>query len=167
MEGAFYEGSSPVRWPPPSGARTVIVVLIVEQPMSELLPGYRRLVLKSPFANHTGEFHERLTATGRSIAIRVAAHHCNSQGVAHGGFLLALADLALSYGTYAAGDAPPRISVSLSADFAGVAREGEVVEAHVDVQKSGRRMIFANCFICVGDTRLVRASGVFMPERTD
>jgi len=135
--------------------------------MSDPPPPYKLLAFKSAFAKHLGDFYERQSPTGRSVAIRVQPQHCNSQGVAHGGFLLALADLALSYGTYEAGDAPPRITMSLTTDFAGVAREGEWVEAHVDVQKAGRRVIFANCFICVGDRRIVRASGVFMPERTE
>ncbi|HEY3654326.1 MAG TPA: PaaI family thioesterase [Steroidobacteraceae bacterium] len=135
--------------------------------MSDPPPSYKPLALKSAFSNHLGDFYERTSPTGRSVAIRVRAEHCNSQGVAHGGFLLALADLALSYGTYEPGDAPPRITLSLSTDFAGVAREGEWVEAHVDVQKAGRSVIFANCFICVGDKRIVRASGVFMPERSE
>jgi acyl-coenzyme A thioesterase 13 len=128
---------------------------------------YKLLVLKSAFAHHLGEFYERISPTGRSVAIRVQPQHCNSQGVAHGGFLLALADLALSYGTYDPGEAPPRITLSISTDFAGVARQGEWVEAHVDVQKAGRRVIFANCFICVGEKRIVRASGVFVPERAE
>ena len=135
--------------------------------MSDVPPSYKLLVLKSAFANHLGEFYERLSPTGRSVAIRVLPQHCNSYGVAHGGFLLSLADLALSYGTYEPGDAPPRITLSLSTEFAGVAREGEWLEAHVDVQKAGRRVIFANCFICVGEKRIVRASGVFMPERVE
>jgi acyl-coenzyme A thioesterase 13 len=135
--------------------------------MSDIPPSYKLLVLKSAFANHLGDFYERISPTGRSFAIQVQSQHCNSQGVAHGGFLLALADLALSYGSYGPGEAPPRITLSLSADFAGVAREGEWVEAHVDVQKAGRRVIFVNCFICVGERRIVRASGVFVPERAE
>ena len=135
--------------------------------MTELPPDYKPLRLKSPFANHVGEFYQRLSPAGRSLAIQVGSHHCNSQGVAHGGFLLALADLALSYGSYEPGDAPPRITIGMSADFAGVARLGEWLEAHVDVQKAGRRVIFANCFICVGEKRIVRASGTFTPERID
>jgi acyl-coenzyme A thioesterase 13 len=135
--------------------------------VSDVPPSYNRLVFKSAFANHLGEFYERISPTGRSVAIRVRSQHCNSLGVAHGGFLLALADLALSHGTYEPGDAPPRITLSLSTDFAGVAREGDWVEAHVDVQKAGRRVIFANCFICVGERRIARASGVFMPERAE
>jgi acyl-coenzyme A thioesterase 13 len=135
--------------------------------MSDLPQSYKRLIVKSAFVNHLGEFYERLAPTGRSVAIRVLAQHCNSQGVAHGGFLSALADMALSYGTYEPGDAPPRITLNLSTEFMGVAREGEWVEAHVDVLKAGRRVIFASCYICVGEKRIARASGVFVPERAE
>jgi acyl-coenzyme A thioesterase 13 len=136
-------------------------------PADDMPPGYHVLKLRSAFPNHIGEFYEHLSKDGRSIAARVEPHHCNSAGVAHGGFLLTLADLALSYGSYAPNDGPPRITLSLTTDFAGVARIGDWVEAHVDVQRVGRRTVFANCFICVGDKRIVRASGVFMPERAE
>jgi acyl-coenzyme A thioesterase 13 len=136
-------------------------------PVGDMPADYHVLKLKSAFPNYIGEFYERLSERGRSVAVRIEPHHCNSAGVAHGGFLLALADLSLSYGSYEPNDGPPRITLSLTTDFAGVARVGDWVEAHVDVQKAGRRTVFANCFICVGDKRIVRASGVFMPERAE
>jgi len=51
--------------------------------------------------------------------------------------------------------------VNLTADFADVAREGDWVEARVDLQKMGKRLAFATCHLWVGDRRVLRASGVF------
>jgi acyl-coenzyme A thioesterase PaaI-like protein len=53
------------------------------------------------------------------------------------------------------------VTVSLTTDFADVARAGDWLEAHVDIQKVGSRMAFANCYLWVGERRILRASGVF------
>ena len=53
------------------------------------------------------------------------------------------------------------VTVNLTADFADVARDGDWVEARVDVQKLGKRFAFATCYLWVGDKRILRASGVF------
>lgn len=36
------------------------------------------------------------------------------------------------------------------------------LEARVDVQKKGSRLAFANCYLSVGESRIVRASAVFL-----
>ena len=80
----------------------------------------------------------------------------------HGGLLATLADLALGY-TIAYLSDPPRsaVTASLTIDFAGSAKVGDWLEVRTDVQKSGGRLTFANCYVHVGDLRIVRASAVF------
>ena len=58
-------------------------------------------------------------------------------------------------------DLPVSTAANLTADFAGAARIGDWVEAHVDVQKIGGRLAFANAFLVVDGERIVRASAVF------
>ena len=55
----------------------------------------------------------------------------------------------------------PMITASLTIDYVGVAKLGDWVEVHTDVQKVGRSMAFANCYFIVNDKRIARASGVF------
>ena len=52
-------------------------------------------------------------------------------------------------------------TVSMSTDFAGTARVGHWVEAHVDVQRAGKRMAFANAYLVRGEERIARVSGVY------
>jgi acyl-coenzyme A thioesterase PaaI-like protein len=40
-------------------------------------------------------------------------------------------------------------------------RVGDWVEARADVQKVGKRVVFANCYLSVDGERIVRASAVF------
>jgi acyl-coenzyme A thioesterase 13 len=48
-----------------------------------------------------------------------------------------------------------------TADFAGIAKVGDWIEAHVDVHKIGGRLAFANCYILRDGERIVHGSGVF------
>jgi acyl-coenzyme A thioesterase PaaI-like protein len=54
------------------------------------------------------------------------------------------------------------VTASLSTDFAGNAREGDWLEAHTDVMRAGRRVVFVNCFVHRGEERIARGSGTFV-----
>jgi uncharacterized protein (TIGR00369 family) len=96
------------------------------------------------------------------IAMRIDERHTNMRGIAHGGMLSSLADSALGIGlTLYCEGRHSFVTVNLSTDFVDAARPGDWVEAHVDVQKLGGRVAFANCFLQVGERRILRASGVF------
>jgi acyl-coenzyme A thioesterase PaaI-like protein len=126
-------------------------------------PGFEPLFRTSPFLDTVGPlFCRRDPQRGLVIGLRIAAKHTNARGIAHGGLLLTLADIALGYHT-AFSQNPPAglITASLTADFAGSAKAGDWIEAHVDIQKIGGRLAFANAFLTVEDERIVRASAVF------
>jgi acyl-coenzyme A thioesterase 13 len=125
-------------------------------------PGFEPLFRTSPFLDALGPFLYRRTPQGFVIGLRVAEKHTNARGTAHGGLLLTLSDIALGY-TAAFSDEPPLslTTANLCADFAGQARIGDWVEAHVDLQKIGRRLVFANAYLVVGAERIARASAVF------
>jgi uncharacterized protein (TIGR00369 family) len=126
-------------------------------------PGFAPLFRTSPFLDTVGPlFFRRDPERGLVIGLRIAAKHANARGIAHGGLLVTLADIALGYHT-AFGQDPPEglITANLTADFAGAAKIGDWVEAHVDVQKLGSRLAFANAFLVVNGERIVRASAVF------
>ena len=96
------------------------------------------------------------------IALRVEEKHLNTRGIAHGGMLVTLADSALGIALATSRTPPtPMVTVNLSTDFADAAHAGDWIEAHVDIQKVGARLAFANCYLVVGNKRILRASGVF------
>ena len=107
---------------------------------------------------------------GFIYAIRIGHHHLNAVGTAHGGLLLTLADTALGDVLAAHYDPGTKaITVSLSSDFAAPVQRGDWVEAHVDIQRLGGRLGYANCYLKVGEARVFRASGVFSmlrPKKT-
>jgi uncharacterized protein (TIGR00369 family) len=136
-------------------------------------PGFEPLFRSSPFLETTGPFFYRNEPDGGFIvAVRVLPKHGNARGSAHGGLLLTLLDIALGYRAAFSQDPPAALTTAtLSADFVGSPKLGDWVEAHVDVQKVGSRLAFANAFLVVNGERLVRANAVFsrgsgaLPER--
>lgn len=96
------------------------------------------------------------------IGLRVRRKHLNMRGTAHGGMLVTLADSALAHALNHHRGVPfSLVTVSLTTDFVEPARLDDWVEAHVDIQRAGTRMAFANCYLHVGERRVLRASGVF------
>ena len=107
-------------------------------------------------------FYRKEPDGGFVVGLRVLPKHANTRGSAHGGLLLTLLDVALGYRAAFSQDPPAALTTaSVCADFAGAPKVGDWVEAHVDVQKVGRRLGFANAFLVVNGERLVRASAAF------
>ncbi|MEK7736279.1 MAG: PaaI family thioesterase [Pseudomonadota bacterium] len=134
--------------------------------MTDPLPipdGFRLLSRGGPILAMLGPLYYRKDAQDRSvIALRIEEKHLNIRGIAHGGMLVTLADSALGI-ALSMSQTPPQamVTVNLSTDFADSAHSGDWVEAHVDIQRVGKRMAFANCYLHVGEKRILRASGVF------
>lgn len=124
--------------------------------------GFEPLFRTSPFLEALGPFYCRWDDRALIIGLRIGAKHSNARGLAHGGLLLTLCDIALGYSAAYFHDPPLTLTTAhISADFAGSARLGDWVEARVDIQKAGSRLVFANAYLVVGGARIVRASAVF------
>ena len=124
---------------------------------------FRPLFRTSPVLDLIGPLYCSGEGVDLVIGLRVEAKHCNARGTAHGGILATVADVALGY-TMAFSSTPPAnlVTAHLALDFAGTAKIDDWLEAHVDVQKQGSRLSFANCYITVNGQRIVRASAVFL-----
>jgi uncharacterized protein (TIGR00369 family) len=132
----------------------------VTEPLPE---GFKPLFRVSPVIEMIGPVYSRGEGAGLVLGLRAERKHCNSRGTVHGGILATLADIALGY-SLAFSTQPPTaaITANLSLDFAGAAKAGDWLEAKVDFQKLGSRLAFGNCYISVGEQRVVRASAVFL-----
>lgn len=125
-------------------------------------PGFSVHSRQSPFLDLIGPLWSRRTDDGLEFALAIDDRHVNARGLVHGGVLAALADVALGYAASSSQDPPAKlITASLTIDFAGSVELGETVVASTDVQRVGRRLAFANCYLRSGDRRVVRASAVF------
>ena len=96
------------------------------------------------------------------VGLRIEPKHANGRGGAHGGLLMTMCDIALGYRTTRSQTPSPTLTTaSVTTDFAGGAKVGDWVEAHVDVHKVGGRLAFANCYLVCSGERIVHASAVF------
>jgi len=128
---------------------------------------FRPLFRTSPVSELIGPIYCRGDGRDLVLGLRVESKHCNARGTVHGGILATLADTALGY-TMAFSTTPPMslVTASLTLDFAGTAKIGDWLEAHVDVQKAGKRLAFANCYLLNDKLRIVRSSAVFLVAGT-
>lgn len=113
------------------------------------------------------------------MGLLIRDHHCNSAGRLHGSMVCAISDVALGHniGLALAGNGAyenikpemqgaPIHTISMSTDFVGTARLGEWVEVHVDVQRAGRSIAFANAYLFCNSERIARTSAVFKVKGT-
>jgi acyl-coenzyme A thioesterase 13 len=130
--------------------------------MSDVPEGYGPLPRSSNFLQMVGPLFCKTDGGGLVLGLRIEERHANSRGIAHGGLLTTLADLALGYncGRMIASN-QTLITTSITIDFAASASVGDWLTAHTDVQQTGKRLSFANCYLMVGDKRIARASGIF------
>ncbi|NKB96915.1 MAG: hypothetical protein GKR90_00225 [Pseudomonadales bacterium] len=143
--------------------------------MTAIPDGFDEMKTGSPFNTWAGPFYAKEVDANVIIGFIVAEHHCNSAGRVHGAMICAAADIALGrnigIATHAKGyfdegslqnrSGAPIATMNLTTDFVGTARQGAWVEVHVDVQKAGRSVGFANAYLVSDGERIARASAVF------
>jgi acyl-coenzyme A thioesterase 13 len=131
-------------------------------PAEEPPPGFEAYAEPSSFLERIGPLLQRRTGAGVVFGVRIAEHHCNRRGMAHGGLVVALADIALGKtGEWLSQPPVSLLTASLTVDFYDAAGRGDWLEVETDVTRVGRQVAFGNCYLRVGDKIVARASGVF------
>lgn len=129
--------------------------------MNILIPeGFCALESRSGFLSSCGDFY--VHDEQPILAVRLESYHLNYVGIAHGGFLATVADSA--FGVILRRQSVSQsvaITVNLNVDYLGPVHEGEWLEAHVEVLKTGGTFINASCLLKVGERLVLRANGVF------
>ncbi len=96
------------------------------------------------------------------LGVRVDGRHANFRGNAHGGMLMTLADATLGINvSQARGIRGGQVTVSLTADFLASVKLGDWLEARVELRKTGRTLVFADCILTVGEREVLRSTAVF------
>jgi acyl-coenzyme A thioesterase 13 len=100
------------------------------------------------------------------LGLRVEEKHLNMRGIVHGGMLMTLADSSLGHAINHVRKVPfGLVTVSMTSKFIAAARLGDWIEAHVEVERIGASMAFANSSLMTGGRRLLHASAVFALAR--
>ncbi len=127
---------------------------------TDIPEGFEPLVIPPGFVHHCGGFY--LHAERPVLAVRITSAHLNSLKTAHGGFLATLADCAFgAIFKRQLGLPVPPVTVNLNVDYFSAVREGDWVEAYVEIHKAGRTFANGSCMLKVGELPMLRASGIF------
>jgi len=94
------------------------------------------------------------------LALRLDEAHTNMHSIAHGGLLATLADSALGY-TIAQQGQVSVVTVQMSVEYLNPVRPGDWLEAHVQIDKQGKRLIYATCRLQVEGRVMLKANAVF------
>jgi uncharacterized protein (TIGR00369 family) len=114
--------------------------------------GYEQMPIFGPFHEAQGPMYVKRTGTGHIVGMLVEDKHRNRGQMMHGGMICTLADTATHWAAKHARE--PKLKVlttGLSVNLIGNAKPGEWVEAHAEVVRAGRSVVFATCLIKCGD----------------
>lgn len=129
---------------------------------TQLRAGYKLIKRGGPFLTGLGPLYYRQDDKLTIIAIKVEERHLNTRGIVHGGMLMTLADSALGIALSMTSTPPqPMVTVNMATDFFHPVRQGDWLEARVEVERVGSRLAYATCYLYVGEQRILRATGVF------
>ena len=126
-------------------------------PQPDPPPGFAPMPSESPFVNLNGRFYSRTAEDGQRIVGAWVGHEqTNSEGVAHGGYLLAFADYALT-------DVGKSVTLSMTTDFLRPAPLGSWLEAKVQIRKQSPNLQFADALVEADGKLVLRVTGLFKP----
>ena len=133
--------------------------------MSEVpdsLPPGAESVSRGGFNLHAGPVW-RLAPDGevRRFALVVADKHMNSSGSVHGGLIMTFADVAMSQTARAVTGAPTTSTVSMTCDFVGPGKLGDILEARVRLTRRTRTMVFLLADVVAGERAIAVATGLW------
>ena len=89
------------------------------------------------------------------------AKHLNFTDIVHGGMLTTLADQAMGMTALRASGNKPHATIELNMQFIGAVRLNEFVEAHCEVVRITRAIIFKQCRLVVGTRPVANATGIW------
>jgi acyl-coenzyme A thioesterase 13 len=116
----------------------------------------------SPFSERIGPLYVSWRDSVPVIGVRIAPHHANRAGRAHGGLLMTLADIALSR---AVREQLPSGATFATADlhiaFLEALGQSDWLEAVPSIDRIGRALIHGSCLLSSEGRNVARAMGTF------
>lgn len=129
-----------------------------------LLPEGAELASTGGFNQYIGPLYRLPDEEGGAVkrfCFVAAAHHMNAAGTVHGGMLMSFTDVSLSRTTRLATGAKRTATVSLTTDFVGPGRLGDLIQSRVRITRQTRTMVFLSGEIFCGERKLVIATGLW------
>ncbi|GGC88143.1 PaaI family thioesterase [Chelatococcus reniformis] len=115
-----------------------------------------------PFFAINGPLYAKYDAGRLRVGFRVEERHCNPMQMAHGGMLMAFADMLMPMSAnFAEGLSQFLPTVGMTMDFVGPARLGSWVEGTTDILRVTRNLVFTQALVTADGEVVMRTSGTF------
>jgi uncharacterized protein (TIGR00369 family) len=113
-------------------------------------------------AHNFGEMIGPIWRRGDALFGIVAAEkHRNHRGIVHGGMLMSFADQAMGMTGRRATGEKPHATIEMTFQFIGPVEVGDFVEAHCEVVRQTRSLLFMAGRLKVGARTVAAASGIW------
>ena len=125
------------------------------------IDGYTIYDPNDPFEMRAGPFFWTRRDDGtHHFVLEAADHHCNRQGVVHGGLLLTMIDLTFAA---TAKETPDQrlVTISLSSEFVSAGQIGRLVEAEAEIVRRTNTLCFLRGQVSSGGETLLNASCIY------
>src|SRR5262245_28654403 len=131
--------------------------------MAAIPRGFTLHPRKSPATTPWEPLYSRLRSDRVDLAFEIREAHCNSRGFLHGGVLAALCDnfMGLSLGIVLNNPQANIVTVSLSLDYVGSAKIGELIVVEPRVLKAGSAIGFCDALAKSGEKVIARGNATF------
>ena len=116
--------------------------------------------IEGKFAHHIGPYYLKNKFPNTVFGTHILNLHSNLNEVAHGGFLMALADSVGGYFAYNTVK-KPIVTVNLNSNFLKYVPINSWLEARGNVIKKGKRLVFVDVNMYMGKHLVFTASGVW------
>lgn len=97
----------------------------------------------------------------RRFRIAATGPRLNGAGMAHGGFLMAVADTIMGFTANEVLEGQRASTVTLNCDFVAGAKDGEIIEGSVAITRRTRSLIFLTCTLSAGERAVMAATGIW------
>ena len=123
--------------------------------------GWEIISGNTAFGDLVGPIWKRKDGDRLCFGFVVAPKHLNRAGNLHGGMLMTLADNAMAIAARDASGARRHATIELNIQFVGAVRLGEFVEAHPEVARATRSLVFMQAKMFVGSRLVVTTNGIW------
>ena len=123
--------------------------------------GFARHFRHSPVTDPWEPLYSRKDGEALVIGLWSGRQHTNARGFVHGGVIASLADNAMGLSCASGIADQGLVTVSLTIDFLGTARQGQWVEFRTRILKVGTTLCFAQCLVTADADLCARANATF------
>lgn len=123
--------------------------------------GFERNDGIAPFAARSGPYYQKTTNENKLIrAFHVKPYHLNSARFVHGGMLMTFADAAMAR-VIIHETGRPCVTLKMNSEFLSSAFEGDWIEAHFDVVRTAKTVVFVKGGLMARDKMIFKCDGIF------